>query len=147
MAQNSCRVTSWSLWNAANQISTSVRSCVGELFRLLPSSLLSMSLSLLLSLSLSLLLSSSSELLLGEIQLVACWVSACVQSTRLCFCFVAVAIATRNAIRAAATDKSRNRGNPCDAPQSTLQRQGGGVIWEEYSLCAARFCALESPLW
>ena len=53
-----------------------------------------------------------------------------VRSTLLCF---DVAIATRKAIRVAAAANRRKGDGPCCAPQSTLQRQGGGFIWVEVS--------------
>ena len=88
-----------------------------------------------LSPPLSLSLSSLSEVLPEELRLVEYLLSA-VGSTLLWLCFVAVATATRNAIRAAAAVNSRKGDNPCCAPQSTLQRQGSGFIWEWYSLCS-----------
>ena len=62
-------------------------------------------------------------------------------------CFGANAVATRNAIRAAAADSNRNGGNPCDAPQSTLQRQGGGVIWEDVPLVVGGSCVGVLPFY
>ena len=38
-------------------------------------------------------------------------------------------MAMRNAIRVAAATSRKKGDGPCCAPQSTLQRQGGGLIW------------------
>ena len=158
-ALNSCRDASWSLWKAANLFSTSALSISGESLSLpsslspslLPSLSPSQSIPVTLSPSQSIpvtlsplqsipvTLSLSLDPLSEELRLVACLLLSVVWSTLLCF---DKAIATRKAIRVAAAANKRKGDGPCCAPQSTLQRQGGGFIWAK----AVPGCAGKNPV-
>ena len=123
-ARNSCRDASCSLWNAANLVSTSA--LVNGLETLLSLLLsLSSSLSLWSSLTLSLSLSLSVSLPFE----VRCFLLLEIEFCGTLLCFDA-AIAIKNASRVAAAARSRIGDGPCCcAQQSTLHKQGGGLIW------------------
>ena len=121
VARNSCRDASCSLWKAANLFTTSALVNAGETLSLSLLLSLSSSLSLLLSLPVSLPL----EVLIREVCcLLLLETGFC--CTLLCF---DVAIAIKNAIRVAAAAMRKIGDGPCCAPQSTLHKQGGGLIW------------------
>ena len=50
-------------------------------------------------------------------------------------------MAMRNAIRVAAAASKKKGDVPCCAPQSTLQRQGGGLIWAGDPLVVPGMCS------